>query len=29
MEHSLAHDLLRWQTGLHEWLGLLVYCVTR
>ena len=24
-EYSLAHSLLRWQTALHEWLGLLVY----
>lgn len=28
-EYSLAHSLLRWQTALHEWLGLLVYGVTR
>jgi uncharacterized SAM-binding protein YcdF (DUF218 family) len=28
-EYSLAHSLLRWQTGLHEWLGLLVYGMTR
>lgn len=24
-EYSLAHSLMRWQTALHEWLGLLVY----
>ena len=24
-EYSLAHSLVRWQTALHEWLGLLVY----
>ena len=28
-EYSLAHSLLRWQTALHEWLGLLVYGWTR
>jgi uncharacterized SAM-binding protein YcdF (DUF218 family) len=28
-EYSLAHSLLRWQTGLHEWLGLLVYGMRR
>lgn len=28
-EYSLAHSLLRWQTALHEWLGLLVYKMTR
>lgn len=28
-EYSLAHSLLRWQTALHEWLGLLVYGLTR
>lgn len=28
-EYSLAHSLLRWQTALHEWLGLLVYSLTR
>lgn len=28
-EYSLAHSLLRWQTALHEWLGLWVYSVTR
>lgn len=28
-EYSLAHSLLRWQTALHEWLGLWVYGVTR
>jgi uncharacterized SAM-binding protein YcdF (DUF218 family) len=28
-EYSLAHSLLRWQTALHEWLGLEVYRVTR
>jgi uncharacterized SAM-binding protein YcdF (DUF218 family) len=28
-EYSIAHGLLRWQTALHEWLGLLVYRVTR
>jgi len=28
-EYSLAHSLLRWQTALHEWLGLWVYGLTR
>jgi uncharacterized SAM-binding protein YcdF (DUF218 family) len=28
-EYSLAHSLLRWQTALHEWLGLWAYKVTR
>lgn len=28
-EYSLARSLLRWQTALHEWLGLLVYGATR
>jgi uncharacterized SAM-binding protein YcdF (DUF218 family) len=28
-EYSLANSLLRWQTALHEWLGLLVYGMTR
>ncbi len=28
-EYSLAYGLLRWQTALHEWLGLLVYGITR
>jgi uncharacterized SAM-binding protein YcdF (DUF218 family) len=28
-EYSLAHSLLNWQTALHEWLGMLVYWVTR
>lgn len=28
-EYSLAHSLLRWQTALHEWLGFLVYGITR
>jgi uncharacterized SAM-binding protein YcdF (DUF218 family) len=28
-EYSLAHSLLRWQTALHEWLGLWVYDLTR
>jgi uncharacterized SAM-binding protein YcdF (DUF218 family) len=28
-EYSLAISLLRWQTALHEWLGLLVYGLTR
>jgi len=28
-EYSLANTLLRWQTALHEWLGLLVYGLTR
>ena len=28
-EYSLVHSLLRWQTALHEWLGLGVYGVTR
>lgn len=28
-EYSLAHSLLRWQIALHEWLGLLVYGMTR
>lgn len=28
-EYSLVNSLLRWQTALHEWLGLLVYGLTR
>lgn len=28
-DYSLAHSLMRWQTALHEWLGLLVYGLTR
>ncbi|MFM7256453.1 MAG: YdcF family protein [Betaproteobacteria bacterium] len=28
-EYSLAQSLLRWQTALHEWLGSLVYGLTR
>lgn len=28
-EYSLTHSLLQWQTALHEWLGLLVYGLTR
>lgn len=28
-EYSLAQSLLRWQTVLHEWLGLAVYSMTR
>ena len=28
-EYSLAWSLVRWQTALHEWLGLLVYGLTR
>lgn len=28
-QYSLAHSLVRWQTALHEWLGLLVYAMTR
>ena len=28
-EYSLAYSLVRWQTALHEWLGLLVYGWTR
>jgi uncharacterized SAM-binding protein YcdF (DUF218 family) len=28
-EYSLAHSLVRWQTALHEWLGLTVYGWTR
>jgi uncharacterized SAM-binding protein YcdF (DUF218 family) len=28
-EYSVAHSLLRWQTALHEWLGLLAYKLTR
>lgn len=28
-EYSLAHSLLNWQTALHEWLGLMVYGLTR
>jgi uncharacterized SAM-binding protein YcdF (DUF218 family) len=28
-EYALAHSLLRWQTALHEWLGIWVYGMTR
>jgi uncharacterized SAM-binding protein YcdF (DUF218 family) len=28
-EYSIAHSLVRWQTALHEWLGLAVYAATR
>ena len=28
-EYSLASSLMRWETALHEWLGLLVYGATR
>jgi uncharacterized SAM-binding protein YcdF (DUF218 family) len=28
-EYALADSLLRWQTALHEWLGLFAYRVTR
>lgn len=28
-EYSLANSLLSWQAALHEWLGILVYRVTR
>jgi hypothetical protein len=28
-EYSLTRSLLLWQTALHEWLGLLVYHLTR
>jgi uncharacterized SAM-binding protein YcdF (DUF218 family) len=28
-DYSLAYSLMRWQTALHEWLGLLVYRTTR
>lgn len=28
-EYSLAHSLIRWQIALHEWLGLLVYAISR
>jgi uncharacterized SAM-binding protein YcdF (DUF218 family) len=28
-EYTLAHSLVRWQTALHEWLGLWVYRMTR
>ena len=28
-EYSLAYSLVRWQTALHEWLGLLVYGLSR
>jgi hypothetical protein len=28
-EYSLAHSLVRWQTALHEWLGIFVYRLTR
>lgn len=28
-EYALAHSLLRWQTALHEWLGLAMYGLTR
>ena len=27
--HALVESLERWQTALHEWLGLAVYGVTR
>jgi len=29
MAYSMAQSLLRWQTALHEWLGLVVYGLTR
>lgn len=29
VEYSLAHSLVRWQTALHEWLGLLFYGMIR
>ena len=28
-EYSLAQSLLYWQIALHEWLGLMVYGMTR
>lgn len=28
-EYSLAYSLVRWQIALHEWLGLMVYGMTR
>ena len=28
-EYSMAHSVVRWQIALHEWLGRLVYGVTR
>ena len=28
-EYSMVFSLLRWQTALHEWIGLLVYDLTR
>jgi len=28
-DYSLAHSLLRWQTALHEWLGIWAYRLTR
>jgi len=28
-EYSLVESLQRWQTALHEWLGLLVYGLAR
>ena len=28
-EYSLAYSLVRWQVALHEWVGLLVYGLTR
>ena len=28
-DYSLAHSLVRWQTALHEWVGLFVYGMTR
>lgn len=28
-EYTLAYSLLRWQTALHEWLGMRVYALTR
>jgi hypothetical protein len=29
IEYSFVSSLLRWQTALHEWLGFLVYGMTR
>jgi hypothetical protein len=28
-DYSLANSLVKWQTALHEWLGIFVYRLTR